>query len=128
MKKLGITAAVLGLLCIVGSSTVFAQKLYWTASGLLGPFNIQGLIPSYPEARDIKIPVNMWIIDHPKGLILYDTGGNVAISDGQCKTHWTAGMCDFLKPTGPRGCATSSSRIRSGTTWSIASSRSSVTR
>ncbi|MFQ5927057.1 MAG: N-acyl homoserine lactonase family protein [Terriglobia bacterium] len=98
MKKLGIAAIVLGVLCSVNSSTVFAQKLYWTASGAFGPFNIQGLIPSYPEARDIKIPINMWIIDHPKGLILYDTGNNVAISDGQCRSHWTEGLCDFLKP------------------------------
>jgi glyoxylase-like metal-dependent hydrolase (beta-lactamase superfamily II) len=98
MKKLGIVAVVLGMLCMVDVSTVVAQKLYWTASGLFGPFNIQGLIPSYPEARDINIPINMWIIDHPKGLILYDTGNNVAISDGKCETHWTKGLCDFLKP------------------------------
>ena len=43
-------------------------KVYWTASGKFGPFNIQGLIPTYPEARDILIPINMWVIDHPKGL------------------------------------------------------------
>ena len=29
---------------------------------------------------------------------MYDTGNNVAISDGQCLTHWVQGMCDFLKP------------------------------
>jgi len=92
----------LGMLGLVNVSAVGAQKLYWTASGLLGPFNIQGLIPSYPEARDVKMPVNMWIIDHPKGLLLYDTGNNVAISDGQCKTHWAAGLCDYLKPSQKR--------------------------
>lgn len=98
MKKLSVTVAMLGMLCLANASAVSAQKLYWTASGLFGPFNIQGLIPTYPEARDIKIPINMWIIDHPKGLIVYDTGNNTAISDGQCETHWTAAMCDFLKP------------------------------
>ena len=25
----------------------------------------------------------MWIIDHPKGLVVFDTGNNVAISDGE---------------------------------------------
>ena len=98
MKKLGIAVAAVGMLCLVGASTVSAQKLYWTASGLFGPFNIQGLIPTYPEARDIKIPINMWVIDHPKGLVLYDTGNNVAISDGNCKSHWAEGLCDFLQP------------------------------
>ena len=98
MKKAGLAAGLLGALCVVGASTASAQQLYWTASGAFGPFNIQGLIPSYPEARDIKIPINMWILDHPKGLVVYDTGNNVAISDGQCATHWVKGMCDFLQP------------------------------
>lgn len=98
MKKSGIVAALLGALCVIGSSGAFAQKLYWTASGEFGPFNIQGLIPSYPDARDIKIPINMWVLDHPKGLVVFDTGNNVAISDGNCKSHWVAGLCDFLKP------------------------------
>jgi glyoxylase-like metal-dependent hydrolase (beta-lactamase superfamily II) len=98
MRKAGLAAGLLGALCIAGASTVSAQQLYWTASGQFGPFNIQGLIPSYPEARDIKIPINMWILEHPKGLVVYDTGNNVAISDGQCKTHWVEAMCDFLQP------------------------------
>jgi glyoxylase-like metal-dependent hydrolase (beta-lactamase superfamily II) len=102
MKKFGLTALVLGMLCTVVPSTVLAQKLYWTASGMMGPFNIQGLIPTYPQAREIKIPVNMWIIDHPKGLLLFDTGNNVAISDGKCDIHWAKGLCDFLKPSQKR--------------------------
>jgi glyoxylase-like metal-dependent hydrolase (beta-lactamase superfamily II) len=102
MKKSGIAALLLGVACIVGTSGAYAQRLYWAASGLFGPFNIQGLIPTYPEARDIKVPVNMWILDHPKGLVVFDTGNNVAISDGNCKSHWVAGFCDFLKPSQTR--------------------------
>jgi N-acyl homoserine lactone hydrolase len=98
MRKWGLAGALLGALCLGNPSAGSAQQLYWTASGLYGPFNIQGLIPSYPEARDIQIPITMWILDHPKGLVVYDTGNNVAISDGQCLTHWVQGMCDFLKP------------------------------
>jgi glyoxylase-like metal-dependent hydrolase (beta-lactamase superfamily II) len=98
MRKAGLAAGLLGALGIAGASTVSAQQLYWTASGQFGPFNIQGLIPSYPEARDIKIPITMWVLEHPKGLVVYDTGNNVAISDGQCKTHWVEAMCDFLQP------------------------------
>jgi N-acyl homoserine lactone hydrolase len=98
MRKWGAAGALLAALCLGNPSAGSAQQLYWTASGLYGPFNIQGLIPSYPEARDIQIPITMWILDHPKGLVVYDTGNNVAISDGQCLTHWVQGMCDFLKP------------------------------
>ena len=102
MRKLSLFTVLFTALLCVSISTASAQKLYWTASGLFGPFDIKGLIPSYPDSRDIKIPVNMWVLDHPKGLVVFDTGNNVAISDGQCKTHWAAGMCDFIKPSQTR--------------------------
>jgi N-acyl homoserine lactone hydrolase len=102
MKRLGVFTALFAVLLVSSAATVSAQKLYWASSGMFGPFDIKGLIPSYPESREIKIPVNMWVLDHPKGLVLYDTGNNVAISDGQCKTHWVAGLCDFIKPSQTR--------------------------
>lgn len=101
MKKLGLIAAVFAVLAI-GATSASAQKLYWTASGKFGPFNIQGLIPTYPEARDILIPINMWVIDHPKGVVVYDTGNHVNISDGNCPSHWAQGACDFLQPSQTR--------------------------
>jgi N-acyl homoserine lactone hydrolase len=103
MKKSGIVAALLGMLCLVGSYPVFAQVkgVYWTTSGMAGPFDIRVLIPSIPneKARNITIPISMWVIDHPNGLVVFDTGNNVAISDGNCKSHWVAGLCDALKPS-----------------------------
>src|SRR5215470_11448396 len=106
MKKSGIAAALLGLLCLVGASSVFAQVkgIYWTTSGFFGPFPITGLIPTVPKEkqRDVTIPVSMWIIDHPKGLVVFDTGNNVAVSDGNCKSYWAPGLCDFLKPSQKR--------------------------
>ena len=105
MKK-GIVAALLGLLCVFGSSGAFAQtvKVYWTASGMFGPFPITGLIPTVPKEkqRDITIPISMWIVDHPKGLVVFDTGNNVMVSDGNCKAYWQPGLCDFLKPNQKR--------------------------
>jgi N-acyl homoserine lactone hydrolase len=102
MKKSGFTAALLGLVCLAGASTASAQVkgVYWATSGQFGPFPITGLIPTVPKEkqRDITIPVSMWIIDHPKGLIVFDTGNNIAITDGNCKKYWAAGNCDFLKP------------------------------
>jgi N-acyl homoserine lactone hydrolase len=105
MKKAGIAAALLGMACMAGSSAALAQVkgVYWTTSGMFGPFNIQGLIPSIPKekARDITIPVSMWVIDHPKGLVVFDTGNNVAITEN-CKAYWAPGNCDFLKPSQKR--------------------------
>ncbi len=102
MKKWRLFTVMFAVLLFATVANVSAQRLYWAASGVFGPFNIQGLIPTYPEARDIKIPINMWVLDHPKGLVLFDTGNNVAISDGQCKAHWVAGLCDFLQPSQTR--------------------------
>src|SRR5688572_1210856 len=105
MKRLGIVAAVLGMLFALPSTALAQVKgVYWTTSGSFGPFNIQGLIPTVPKekARDITIPVSMWVIDHPKGLVVFDTGNNNAISDGKCKAHWVAANCEFLKPSQKR--------------------------
>jgi len=107
MKKL----AILGLGVLLAFSLALplaadaqVKGVYWASSGLFGPFNIQGLIPSIPndKAREITIPVSMWVIDHPKGLVVFDTGNNNAIADGKCKSHWVAGNCDFLKPSQKR--------------------------
>ncbi len=103
MKKSAIAAvALLALLFVVDSSPVSAQRLYWTTSGMFGPFDIKGLIPTYPDSRQITIPISMWVLDHPKGLVVIDTGNNAAVSDGNCKSHWVAGLCDFLKPNQKR--------------------------
>ena len=106
MRKSVVAAALLGGLCAFGSPAVFAQvkQIYWTTSGMFGPFPITGLIPTVPKEkqRDITIPVSMWVIDHPKGLVVFDTGNNAAISDGNCKNYWQPGLCDFLKPNQKR--------------------------
>ena len=99
------TLVLVSLLCLLPTSGDAQVKgVFWTSSGMFGPFNMQALVPSLPKekARDITIPVNMWVIDHAKGLVVVDTGNNVAISDGKCKAHWAAGMCDGLKPSQKR--------------------------
>jgi hypothetical protein len=119
MRKLGIVAALLGFLFVVPLPAQAQVKgLYWTTSGFFGPFPITDLIPSVPKekARDVTIPVSMWVIDHPKGLVVFDTGNNAAISDGGCKKHWAPAT------------AMASSPARSVTTSSTASFRSLASR
>src|ERR671937_1763346 len=105
MKMLGIVAALLTIVLLVPMAADAQVKgVYWTNSGMFGPFPLNGLVPSLPpeKSRDVTIPINMWVIDHAKGLVIFDTGNNAAISDGQCKSHWAAGNCDFLKPNQKR--------------------------
>jgi len=104
MKKTGLLASLIATLCISTAPSAQSQELYWATSGMFGPFNIQGLIPTFPTAKDITIPVSMWVLKHPKGNVVFDTGNNVAISDSteNCKSYWAAGSCDFLKPSQKR--------------------------
>tara|TARA_S200000501_G_scaffold360352_1_gene387323 strand:+ start:146 stop:1009 length:864 start_codon:yes stop_codon:yes gene_type:complete len=104
MKKTGIIAFIFTALSFAFSTSSQSAQIYWATSGYFGPFNIQGLIPTFPEAKDITIPIAMWVIKHKKGIVVYDTGNNVAISDGMdnCKKYWQAGLCDFLKPNQKR--------------------------
>src|SRR5690242_7532753 len=105
MKRLGIVAALLAVVFALPSPALAQVRgVYWTTSGFFGPFPITDLIPSVPKekARDVTIPVSMWVIDHPKGLVVFDTGNNAAISDGGCKQHWAPGNCDGLKPSQKR--------------------------
>ncbi len=88
MKKFILTTLITILsVCYISSVSADGHKggvkVYWGTSGFFGPFDIRGLIPSLPadQSRDITIPISMFVIDHPKGLIVYDSGNNVAISD-----------------------------------------------
>jgi glyoxylase-like metal-dependent hydrolase (beta-lactamase superfamily II) len=106
MKKASIVAALAGAACALGSLTASADTVkgvYWTTSGMFGPFDIRGLIPALPadKSRQITIPVSMWVIDHPKGLVVFDTGNNVKITE-DCKAYWGEGNCNFLKPSQKR--------------------------
>lgn len=102
MKKCVVVAALFIAILFASVATVSAQKLYWASSGLFGPLDIKALIPTYPQSRDIKMPISMWVLDHPMGLVVFDTGNNVAVSDGQCKSHWAAGLCDWIQPSQTR--------------------------
>jgi len=105
MKKLGFAAA---LLCIVlllpAAGHAQVKGVYWAASGTFGPFPLVELIPSLPKdkSKDVLLPANMFIIEHPNGIALFDTGNNVAISDGKCKSYWSGFWCDLLKPSQKR--------------------------
>lgn len=98
--------SMVGAIALLASTSASSQLkgVYWTTSGFAGPYPISALIPSIPKEkqRDITVPISMWVLDHPKGLVVFDTGNNVAISDGNCKSHWLEGICDFLKPTQKR--------------------------
>jgi len=99
MKK--VLASLVAVAALATTSAYAGVKgAYWATSGMFGPFAINGLIPSIPDdqVRDVTIPVSMWIIEHDKGVVVFDTGNNIEVTKN-CKEYWAPGLCDFLKPS-----------------------------
>lgn len=93
-----ITTLVL-VICAVVSMAAPAEdkiRLYQVSSGVL-QLDKGWLTAMRDVGKIIKVPVAMYIIDHPRGLVLYDTGNNVAVSDGQCESHWGK-LCKAFLP------------------------------
>ena len=103
MLTLSRSLTLLVTILLAGAAHSPAQeiKAYWATSGTFGPGDIKNSHPT-AESRIIISPISMWIIDHPKGLIVFDTGNNVAISDGACATYWPAALCSGLTPSQKR--------------------------
>lgn len=45
-----------------------------------------------------SLVVPQQIIEHPRGLVLFDTGLADDVADGGCEAHWGEGMCQYLQP------------------------------
>ncbi|MEC8148165.1 MAG: N-acyl homoserine lactonase family protein [Pseudomonadota bacterium] len=92
--------AILVLFLIVTlNSVVIAKemKLYQVSSGVL-KFDKGWLTAMKDVGKILEFPVAMYIIDHPRGLVVYDTGMNVAVSDGKCDSYWGTGLCSAFLP------------------------------
>ena len=95
---LGKVLAGAAAMAMTGCLTLTAQaedtKLYAFSSGALtiGKGILQNLAPTEPP---IKIPVGFYVIKHPKGNVLFDTGNNDRIIKDP--SYWGASF-DNLKP------------------------------
>lgn len=85
----------------VASSPPEMMKLYQVKSGDLS-LNKAFLTANIDFGKIIKVPVAMYIIEHPRGLVLYDTGNADDISDGKCEAYWGAALCSGLQPSQTR--------------------------
>lgn len=73
------------------------MKLYQVKSGNLS-LNKGMLTANVDFGKIIKVPVSMYIIEHPRGLVLYDTGNADDVSDGKCDAYWGAALCAAVIP------------------------------
>jgi N-acyl homoserine lactone hydrolase len=81
---------------LVNASAEGTIKLYQVSSGVL-ELDKGWMTAMRDVGKKIKVPVAMYIIDHPRGLVVYDTGNNVAVSDGQCESYWGK-LCGAFLP------------------------------
>ena len=87
--KMGIKLIVLSLFTLLSTPSFAGHheekliKLFQVNSGIIEMD--KGYLTAMRDVGTIiKVPVAMYIIDHPRGLVLYDTGTNVAIADANC--------------------------------------------
>ena len=76
---------------------VAGLKLYQISSGRL-ELDKGFLTAMIDVGKRIKVPVAMYIIEHPRGVVLYDTGNADDVSDGGCEAYWGKGICSGLVP------------------------------
>ena len=83
------------------SEPVKGLKLYQVSSGVL-ELDKGFLTAMVDVGKRIRVPVAMYIIDHPRGLVIYDTGNADEVSDGGCAGYWGKALCDAITPTQTR--------------------------
>ncbi len=76
-------------------------KLYQVSSGNL-EMDKGWLTAMRDVGKKVSVPVAMYVIDHPRGLVVFDTGNNVEVSDGKCESYWGKGLCGAFFPTQKR--------------------------
>lgn len=81
----------------VAAESPAGMKLYQVTSGSL-TFDKGFLTAMRDVGTPVRIPVAMYIIEHPRGLVLFDTGNADEISDGNCGAYWGPALCTLLAP------------------------------
>lgn len=87
MAALALVAAGLTVAAPVQAQSPEGMKLYITSSGDL---NLdQGWLTAMTNhGNRIDVPVPMYIIDHPQGLVVFDTGMNIAVVPDNGAEYW----------------------------------------
>lgn len=87
MAALALVAAGLTVATPVQAQSPEGMKLYITSSGDL---NLdQGWLTAMTNhGNRIDVPVPMYIIDHPQGLVVFDTGMNIAVVPDNGAEYW----------------------------------------
>ncbi len=97
-KKLLLAAA----FCATSLSAAAADIQLWQLKGGSLDLDKGWLTAMKDVGTKISVPVPVYVIKHPRGLIVFDTGNNFATSDGNCANYWGQGLCGAFKTTQTR--------------------------
>jgi glyoxylase-like metal-dependent hydrolase (beta-lactamase superfamily II) len=56
----------------------------------------------FTAGKSVSLVVPTQVIEHPKGLVVFDTGFADDVADGGCEAYFGKGLCDFLSPNWTR--------------------------
>lgn len=82
---------------MVASAAAKGMKLYQVTSGYL-ELDKGWLTAMRDVGKRIKIPVAMYIIEHPRGLVVFDTGMADDVAGDGCAAYWGKGLCGAFTP------------------------------
>jgi len=97
IRKLAVAAFAGALLAAGSAAAAEGVKLYQVTSGYLD-LDKGWLTAMRDVGTRIKIPVAMYIIDHPRGLVVFDTGMADDVSGDGCAAYWGEGLCGAFTP------------------------------
>ena len=89
--------ALAGVVMTTGSSFAACEGLkLFDVSG--GSFDVDSALMSAWSAggETVSLALPMQIIDHPRGLVVFDTGISDDFADGGCEAFWGAALCQPL--------------------------------
>lgn len=98
LKKLMLAIAA----CAMTVSAAAADIQLWQLKGGSLELDKGWLTAMKDVGTKIAVPVPVYVIKHPRGLIVFDTGNNAATSDGNCANYWGQGLCGAFKTTQTR--------------------------
>ena len=94
-KMLAAATAAFALTCGSAFAACEGMKLYDVSGGSI-TVDSRYMSAWGESGEPVPLVVPMHVIEHPRGLAIYDTGIAAAVADGGCEAYWGAGLCNFL--------------------------------
>jgi hypothetical protein len=97
MKLVGVVAAA-AMAALFSASPANAQIKLWQVTSGTFTFDKGLLTAGKDVGKVMNFPIAMYIIEHPRGLVVFDTGNSANISGDGCVAYWGEGYCKGYSP------------------------------